>query len=238
MFLDKLAYKFKKIAIKNLMLGIVLGQFLVFLIDLVMRTKYVGTDLVGGLSQFLMFDRSLILQGQVWRVLSFIFIPPAQGIGGIFFILFTLYFYWMIGNTLENEWGAAKFNLYYYFCILFLIAAGFITGYNDNFYLNMSLFFAFAVFYPNYQILLFFILPIKIKWLAYIDAAYFLVMLIVGPWSVKASVLAAVAVFLLFFGKQLFRDIKNFSLNMYNRRKYKKSVQWGEKQNRDYWRNR
>ncbi|HPK35473.1 MAG TPA: hypothetical protein PKX70_06615 [Oscillospiraceae bacterium] len=228
--MDKLAYKFRKIAIKNLMLYIAAGQFLVFLIDLLMSARY-GTTL----SQLIEFNRTLILQGQVWRVLTFVFVPPSAG---ILFIFFVLYFYWMIGNSLENEWGAAKFNLYYYFCILFLIAAGFITGYNDNLYLNMSLFFAFAIFYPNYQILLFFILPIKIKWLAYADAAYFLLILIIGTWAERASILAAVAVLLLFFGKQLFRDVKNLSLSMYNRRKYKKSVKWGEKQNRDYWNNR
>ncbi len=233
-FLDKLAYKFRKNAIKNLMLYIVAGQFLVFLIDILMSARFETT-----LSQYIMFDRGLILQGQVWRVLSFIFIPPSQsGLTGLFFIFFTLYFYWMIGNSLENEWGAAKFNLYYYFCILFLIAAGFITGYNVNTFLNLSLFFAFAVLYPNYQIMLFFVVPIKIKWLAYVNAAYFLLMLVLGPWAVRASVLASVAVFLLFFGKQLFRDIKNFSLSMYNKRKYKKSVEWGKKQNKDYWKNR
>ena len=216
------------------MLYIVAGQFLVFLIDILMSARFETT-----LSQYIMFDRGLILQGQVWRVLSFIFIPPSQsGLTGLFFIFFTLYFYWMIGNSLENEWGAAKFNLYYYFCILFLIAAGFITGYNVNTFLNLSLFFAFAVLYPNYQIMLFFVVPIKIKWLAYVNAAYFLLMLVLGPWAVRASVLASVAVFLLFFGKQLFRDIKNFSLSMYNKRKYKKSVEWGKKQNKDYWKNR
>ncbi|HNX14733.1 MAG TPA: hypothetical protein PK854_05660 [Oscillospiraceae bacterium] len=233
-FLDKLAYRFRKIAVKNLMLYIASGQFLVFLIDILMGSRFSTT-----LSQLLEFDRSLILQGQVWRVISFIFIPPSQaGLTGLFFIFFVLYFYWMIGNSLENEWGAAKFNLYYYFCILFLIAAGFISGYNVNTFLNLSLFFAFAVFYPNYQINLFFVLPIKIKWLAYVDALYFLLMLILGPWAIRASVIASVAVFLLFFGKQLSRDIKNFTLNMYNRKKYKKSVAWGKKQNKDYWKNR
>jgi len=168
-----------------------------------------------------------------------VFIPPAQsGFGGIFFIFFTLYFYWMIGNALEKEWGAAKFNLYYYICILFLIAAGFITGYNANMFLNLSLFFAFAVFYPNFQIMLFFILPIKIKWLAFANAAYFLVILIIGTWPERASALASVAVFLLFFGGDLYMDIKNFIINTRNRRKYQKSVEWGKKQNRDYWKNR
>ena len=233
-FLDKLAYRFRKIAIKNLMLYIAAGQFLVFLIDLLMSARFETT-----FSQLLEFNRSLILQGQVWRVISFIFIPPTQaGITGIFFIFFVLYFYWMIGNSLEHEWGAAKFNLYYYFCILFLIAAGFITGYNVNTFLNLSLFFAFAVFYPNFQINLFFILPIKVKWLAYVDAAYFLLMLILGPWPVRVSVLASVAAFLLFFSKQLWIDTKNFSMSLYNRRKYKKSVKLGDKQNRNYWKNR
>lgn len=59
-FLDKLAYKFKKIAVKNLMLYIVAGQFLVFLVDILMSAKFETT-----LSEFIMFDRGLILQGQV-----------------------------------------------------------------------------------------------------------------------------------------------------------------------------
>lgn len=233
-FLDKLAYRFRKIAIKNLMLYIVAGQFLVFLVDILMSAQFETT-----LSQFIMFDRGLILQGQVWRILTFVFIPPSQsGLTGLFLIFFTLYFYWMIGNSLENEWGAAKFNLYYVFCVLFLIAAGFITGYNANTFLNLSLFFAFAVFYPDFQVMLFFILPIKIKWLAYVNALYFLLILVLGSWPERASVLASVAVFLLFFGKQLYIETKNFLLHLYHRRKYKSSVNRGKKQNRDYWKNR
>ena len=126
-FLDKMNRKFGRFAIRNLMLIIVCGMATVFLLDF-----YLTTAKGISFSSFLMFDRAAILQGQVWRILTFIFIPPDSS---IVFIVFSLYFYWLIGSALENQWGAFRFNVFYLCGMLGTIIVGFITGYALNNYL-------------------------------------------------------------------------------------------------------
>ena len=99
------------------------------------------------LSLYLYFDRSLIFAGQWWRVITWILIPPSSS---IIFIIFSLYFYYLIGLGLEHSWGSFKFNLYYLVGIIATIIGGFITGTTDNTFLNYSLFFAFAILYPDF----------------------------------------------------------------------------------------
>jgi hypothetical protein len=153
----------------------------------------------------LVFNRSAIFSGQLWRIITFVFLPPNRS---PLFIIFALYFYYLIGTSLEREWGALKFNIYYLLGIIGTIVAGLITGFADNYYLNMSLFFAFAMFYPEFQVLLFFIFPIKIKWLAWLDAVLFLYMFIVGDWATRASIIAALINFFVFFGSDFISRLK------------------------------
>ena len=159
------------------------------------------------------------MQGQVWRILTFIFIPPDSS---IVFIVFSLYFYWLIGSALENQWGAFRFNVFYLCGMLGTIIVGFITGYALNNYLNLSLFFAFALIYPDFQLMLFFFIPVKVKYLAFIDAAYFILMLIMGSWRNKIILLVALANVILFFGRDFIDKIKN----RYRRYKYRRDAGW------------
>ena len=99
----------------------------------------------------------------------------------IWLVLF-LYLYYMIGSTLEREWGTAKFSLYYLsgavLTILTGVLMGLITGNAVMMgadYVNLSLFFAFAALYPETRFVLFFIIPIKVKWLAIADGVLFAV---------------------------------------------------------------
>lgn len=208
-YLNRLEYKYGRYAIHNLMLIIIGAMAIVFVADLMLSAVLPrGASLYG----MLLFDRAAIFAGQVWRIITFAFLPPSSS---IIFIIFSLYFYYLIGTSLEREWGALKFNIYYLIGIIGTIIAGFISGYADNYYLNMSLFFAFAMFYPDFQILLFFVLPIKIKWLAWLDAAMFIYMFIVGSWATRASIIAALLNFFVFFGgdfvnrfRQLIEGIK------------------------------
>ncbi|MGI5988832.1 MAG: rhomboid family intramembrane serine protease [Lachnospiraceae bacterium] len=127
-----------------------------------------------GLEGWLNLNPALILRGQIWRIVTFLLIPPYSG--NVLFLAFTLYFYLLIGNALENFWGTVKFNEYYFGGVLIQIAASLLiyifTGNSLIFttsYINMSLFLAFAVEAPNAEILLFFVLPVKMIWLAVID---------------------------------------------------------------------
>ena len=149
-------------------------------------------------SSLLYFDRALILRGQIWRLVTFIFLPPSSS---VLFILFSLYFYYMLGTMLENRWGSRKFNLYYLIGVLGNIAAGFLTGYATNTYLNMTLFLAIAVLYGEMQINLFMVLPVKMKHIALVDAALLIYQFLAGGWVVKVSLLFSLLPFFLFFGR-------------------------------------
>lgn len=135
--LDKLNRKMGRYAIRNLMLVIVVITGLVWLLDFIVTAK---TDY--SIISYLYFDKQLILQGQVWRVVSFVFVPSA---GSLFMLAISLYFDWLVGNALESEWGAFRFNIYYLVGVLGAIGSGFITGYATNYYLHLSLFLAFAI---------------------------------------------------------------------------------------------
>ena len=209
--INKLERKIGKFAIPNLMLAIVMGMFIVYIITLTFPQI--------GLWNYLYFDRKLVFSGEVWRLISFIILPPQSS---IIFIILSLYFYYMIGSALENEWGSFKFNVYYLFGIIGTIIAGLITGFAQNSFLNLSLFLAFAVLYPNYEILLFFFIPIKVKYLAYLDAIYFIIILIIGSWDSKAAVLASLINFFLFFGGDFIRYIKEEKSYLKTRRNFKK----------------
>ena len=201
-WLNQLERKFGKFAIPNLMNIIIFGMAIVFVVD-----TFINPEYQFNLSSILYFDRDLILHGQVWRLLTFVFLPPDSS---IFFIIFALYFYWMIGAALESQWGSFRFNVFYLTGVLFNIIAGCITGYALNTYLNLTLFLAFAMLYPNFQVLLFFIIPVKIKWLAWLDAILLGVSLIFNNFSGRLAILLSVANFLLFFSGDMIHHIKMF----------------------------
>ena len=143
---------------------------------------------VFGLEGWLTLNPALIFRGQIWRIVTFLLIPPASG--NLIFLIFILYFYLMIGNALESFWGTVKFNEYYFGGVLIQIAAALIiyllTRNNlilSTSYINMSLFLAFAVEAPDTQILLFFILPVKMIWLAWIDGAVIVLTVVFGILS-------------------------------------------------------
>ena len=168
-WLDKLERKFGRYAIHNLMYYIIVLYVAGLVLQLFVPEFYY---------QYLCLDVPAILRGQVWRVVTFIIQPPQTS---YLFMVFALYLYYMLGKSLEQTWGAFRFNLYFFAGMLFHViaafAAYFITGFSfplGTWYLNMSLFFAFAAIYPDMQFYLFFAIPIKAKWLGWLDGIYFL----------------------------------------------------------------
>lgn len=170
------------------------------------------------LISYMIFDRELIFAGQWWRVITWILIPPSSS---IIFIIFSLYFYYLIGLGLEHSWGSFKFNLYYLVGIIATIIGGFITGTTDNTFLNYSLFFAFAILYPDFQVMLFFFIPIKIKWLALVDLLFFIISLIFSPMYIRVAIIASMLNFILFFYEDFGKFIKNQVYYFKHRNKYK-----------------
>ena len=190
-FLTRLEWKIGRFGISNLMLFITSGMAVVFLANMVVSTM---TDV--SLFSYLWFDRAAILRGEVWRVFTFLFLPPSDQ---FFWALIGIYFYYLIGRSLEQKWGSFRFTLFYLVGVLGSIAAGLLTGYATNDFLNASLFLAFAIMFPNYELLIFFIIPVKVKWLALLDGVLYALMFISGSWSVRATIAVSLLNLLLFF---------------------------------------
>lgn len=162
-----------RFGIPNLMRIIVIGNVAVYVLMLLTQANDANA------LSFLTFNLNALLHGEVWRLVTFVFVPAYSS---PFALLISLYFYYWIGSTLERQWGTAKFNLYYIsgalLTVLGVVLASLITG-NPYLtaagtgYVNLSMFFAFAFLFPDTTVLLFFILPVRMKWLAYLDGALF-----------------------------------------------------------------
>ena len=194
--------KLRRYAISDLMKYIVIGQGIVFAL------LYIWPTLGYQLYSLITLTRTGLMRGQIWRLVTFVFVPPSSS---PIFILFALYFYYMIGVGLENQWGKVKFNLYYLVGMLGSIIAALITGYAGNTFLNLSLFFAYAALYPDEQVLLFMILPIKMKYLALVDAALYLYYFIVGTASTRITIVLCLLNVALFLGGDIINTIRRES---------------------------
>lgn len=174
-WLEKMERRFGRYAIPNLMYYIIILYALGFVVEVAFPGLY---------AQYLALNAAAIMRGEIWRIFTFIIQPPT---GSLLFIFFSLYLYYMIGKMLEYQWGAFKFNMYFFsgliLHVLVCIAIYLVTGNNLSYgtmYLNMSLFFAFAALFPDVQFLLFFIIPIKCKYLGYANGLYFIITIIAG----------------------------------------------------------
>ena len=207
--------RLRRYAISDLIKYVVFGQGILYALMLVMPT------LGYRLYSLMTLTRSGILSGQIWRLVTFIFVPPSSS---PVFILFSLYFYYMIGMSLERRWGKVKFNLYYGIGMLAAVIACLLTGYASNFYLNLSLFFAFAAMFPDEEVLLFMILPIKMKYLALLDAALYTYEFIVGTASTRVTILLCLANVFLFLGGDLINTIRRESRYWKTRYNFRKTM--------------
>ncbi len=146
----------------------------------------------------LIFNIDLIRAGQVWRCVTFLFVPLHMH---PLFLLIALYFLWIIGEGLEEAWGAFRLNLFYAVGVLATICVAFVFASGaSNYYLNTMLFLAFATLYPNFTVLLFFILPVAVKWLALVAVAFLIIDFANGGIGPRAAILAAMSSYLFFFG--------------------------------------
>ena len=177
---DRFAYNHPRFGIPNLMRIVVGGQVLVYLLYLFSDPSAID---------FLTFDLAHLLRGEVWRLVTFIFMPNSYR--PISFLLLTS-FYYFVGNSLESNWGTAKFTLYYLsgmvLSILGTVLAALITGYrglslDSAYYLNLTLFLAFAALYPDAGIMLYMIIPLKAKWIAIAD-------IVLLAWNMLTALMA------------------------------------------------
>src|SRR5438105_8868660 len=191
-WLDKLERRFGFLGIPGL-IRIVIGFT---------ALVYVLVYLNRGFESFLTLDPALILRGQVWRLVTYIFLPQTFS---PLWVLLALWFLWFIGEGLERAWGSFRLTLYFVVGMIGTTIAAFFFGGNfSNGMLITSLFFAFARFYPDEVIYILFILPVKIKWAAWVVAAFLLVGFVINPMSYRMALVAAFANYLIFFGPEFF----------------------------------
>jgi membrane associated rhomboid family serine protease len=189
-FLDRLERRFGFLGIPGLPRILVGFAALVFVL----------AKLLPGFTSMLDLDPARILHGEVWRLVTYIFIPQTLS---PWWILFALWFLWWIGEGLERAWGSFRFTFYLVVGMIGTTAAAFFCGSHfSNTMLIASLFYAFAYFYPEEVIYLLFILPVKIKWLAWILAASLLIGFVMNTNSYRIALIAAFSNYLLFFGPE------------------------------------
>lgn len=207
-WIQGLERRYRHLAVQNLMTYIVFLNAIVYLMML-FEPRYVSA---------LILIPSLVLRGEIWRVVTFLFIPPTTS---MIFIFFVLYFYYMVGSSLEQTWGSFRFNLYYLIGVLASIAGAFLSGLGvTSVYLNLSLFLAFARLFPEFQILLFLMIPVKVKYLAYLNWFFIGYTVLFSPFPHKIAALASLVNFFLFFGPDLISSLKRREKVMKNRKRF------------------
>jgi hypothetical protein len=191
--LDKLDKKFRNWGIPHITLHLVFGQSLVFLLMLTAHANIRTLALIP----------ARVLQGEVWRLFTFLFIPPTRN---AIFIIFALYLFYLMGTALESYWGTFRYNIFLLIAYLATVGASFLTPYapSSNAYIGGSVFLAFALLNPDFELALFFILPVKIKWLALLTWGWYFIQFVFGSWTSRLLILASVLNILVFFGKDMY----------------------------------
>lgn len=196
-WLDKMERRFGRYAIRNLTMYLLAGYAIGYLLSFTMPQ----------LLTYFTLEPAQILKGQVWRLLSWVIIPPNDN---IIFVIFMMLLYYSLGNTLESYWGAFRYNVYIFSGILFTVIGAFIvngliggiTGFGSlysTYYINMSIFLACASIMPDYQLLLYGIIPIKMKWLAILDVVLLAVDAVQGGLIIRIVIIASLLNFIIFF---------------------------------------
>ena len=190
-------YKNRTKGIPNLMLYIVLGTAVVYVMSRIAGNTF--------LYYLLCFDRTAILHGQLWRLITY---PLTYSAGNLLLTAVVLFCYYSLGRAMENIWGTLRFNLYYLSGVVMMdIYCMIFGGTADVAYLNMSLFLAYATLFPSATFLLFFIIPVKAWLFALIDLALVLVGLFSYPFPYNLFSVISLANYFLFFGKDVLNVI-------------------------------
>ena len=200
-FLDKMERKYGRYALSHLTMYIIVTYIAGYIIALaapIMR-------------QYLTLEPYYILHGQIWRLVSWILIPPSSL---DIFTIIMLFFYYSIGTSLERAWGDFKYNVYIFSGILMTILGSFllygieyaVKGYPalmgtafSTYYISLSIFLGFAISFPDMQVLLMFVIPVKVKWMGILDAVLMVYYVIVGSLFTKFAIVASLLNFVLYF---------------------------------------
>lgn len=196
-WLDKLERRLGFIAIPGL------ARILVGFTALVFGLAWLTPEFIGALD----LDPARIRQGEVWRLFTYIFIPSTLS---PWWILFALWFLWWVGEGVERAIGPFRLTLYFLIGMIGTTAAAFFSDSQfSNGMLMASLFYAFARFYPDEVIYVLFILPLKIKWIAWIMGAFLIAGFFLGTMSYRMALVAAFANYFIFFGPEIIHQARH-----------------------------
>lgn len=226
-FYNKFERKIGRHAIQNLTIYIIACYVAGYAL------QFLAPNILG----FLSLDPAYILRGQVWRLVTWVLVPPETL---SIFTIIMLFFYYSIGTTLERTWGAARYNIFIFSGLLFTILGAFILygiaflifkqpvsvgNMFSTYYISMSIFLAFAITYPNMQVLLYFIIPLKVKWLGYFYVAILAYEMIMTNWAGRVAIIASLLNVIIFFFET--RNIKQrFNPKQVHRKmEFKKAAQ-------------
>lgn len=195
-WLYRLEQKFGKYAITNLPLYIVMFYAVGAVLDVLSQGTIYYT--------YLSLNPYLILHGQIWRIVTFLAAAPNAN---IIFLVFVLLFYYSIGQSLVQVWGAFKFNMYVLIGVVGTIAAAFLVYaitrspliFMDTYYVNLSMFLAYAAIFPEMRVYLYGIIPLKVKWLAILDVVLLAVSFFQGGIGTRIAIVVSLLNFLLFY---------------------------------------
>lgn len=201
--ISRFCYEHPNFGIPNLMLYIVIGNVAVYVMDMLSKFTF---------SPVLSFIPSAIFHGQVWRLLTFIIVPESSG--NVLWFAIGLYVDYLIGTQLERMWGTARFNVFYFSGVVLTAITGLIIGVVSGgmwvtatmYYVNLSLFFAFATLFAEVQFILI-VIPVKAKWLAWFSAAGVLLGIVqdilAGQFLLAICPVVALLNYFIFFGEDL-----------------------------------
>lgn len=233
-FFSKMERKFGKYAIRNLTKYIIITYIIGYVLQLLGR---VGVPVLG----YLMLDPGLILRGQIWRLVSWVLIPPGRL---DLFTIIMLLCYYQLGTALEQTWGRFRYNAYIFFGLLMTIVGAFILyavmvdtftilGYGtqfSTFYVSLSIFLGFALTYPDMRMMLYFLIPIKIKYLAILDVVFLAVSMYQGDWATRVVIICSLMNVIVFFF--MTRDYKRVNpQEIHRRNEFKKAMSRGQASN-------
>ncbi len=203
-FIDKLERKFGRYAIRHLTRYIILAYIIGYVILLISAYSNVP------IQTWLSLNPGAIMRGEIWRLFSWVLIPPSSL--NIFTIIM-LFCYYQLGTLLERVWGDFLYDFYIFFGMIMTVIGAFIMYFAggalaiemtgglmfSTYYVSLSIFLGFAMTFPDQQMLLFFIIPVKIKYLAVFDVAYLTYNMIVGNWMTRVQIICSLAATILFF---------------------------------------
>ena len=197
-WLNRLERKYGRFGIPNLTNILVAGQILVFAVELFLNSM-ITADLA--------LNRFFLLRGEVWRLVSFVFVPFSGG--SILSVVLGIYFTWFIGTALEREWGDFRYTVYFLLGMLGAILSCLLTGVTASTYcLSLSLLLAFAMLYPEMQILLFFVIPVRVKYFGLFAAALWVLSFLSASLPGKLDLLLSMLNVWVFFVPMAYRSVR------------------------------